>query len=142
MKLKTLLISTLMLMLVLTACNASPSAPSLGGSQWKLVSYGPADTPIAAAADVETSLVFGTDGTFSGNMGCNSFGGNFEQSGDELTTNQVISTMMACQEPRMSMESFVLPMLSGTLNVKLVGDTLTLSTTDGSKKMELTRSHP
>jgi len=140
MKMKTILFLTLAALLVMAACNASPSTPSLAGSQWKLVSYGPADTPVTAAPDVETSLVFGTDGTVSGNMGCNSFGGNYKQEGDGLTISQLISTMMACQEPRMSQETDTLTMLSGTLTVKLEGDTLTLITKDGAKKMELVRN--
>src|SRR5260221_4323279 len=91
---------------VLAACSPSgPGAASLPGTNWKLVSYGPASMPQDAAADIETHLTFGGDGTLSGSMGCNSFSGTYNvQDDSHITFGAIISTLMACADPQMAQE--------------------------------------
>jgi len=118
--------------LTLAACG---SAPSLARTTWKLVSYGSTANPTPAVPDVETSLTFGDDGQISGNIGCNSFFGGYKTKDAQITFDTLGSTMMACEEPRMQQESTVFGLLVGTLNFKIDGDTLTISSTDGASAL-------
>jgi heat shock protein HslJ len=134
----TLLIHPALLVgaLILAACSGTNS---LAGTSWTLVSYGDPSSPTAAASGVETSLVFGTDGQVSGSMGCNGFGGDYSVSGDTLTFGSIISTMMACDEPRMTQESTAFAVMNGKTTFTINGDTLTITSTDGAKVLLLTK---
>src|SRR5690242_15708549 len=87
---------------VLTACSPSgPGAAALPGTNWKLASYGPTSAPQDAAADIETHLTFGSDGTVNGTMGCNSFSGTYNvQDDSHITFGAIMSTLMACPDPQ------------------------------------------
>lgn len=113
----------------LSACAANGA--SLTGTTWKLASYGPKVAQTAAASDVDTSLVIGADGKLSGNMGCNSMGGEFTVSGDKITFKNVYATEMACDEPRMLQEGAAFKVLQGTATYKVDGDVLTVTSSDG-----------
>jgi heat shock protein HslJ len=65
--------------------------------EWELVSYGNVTNPTLAMLDVDTYIQFNADGTFNGNVGCNSFGGNYEVSEDDISFDSVFSTMMYCE---------------------------------------------
>ena len=130
----TLAIITLLVAsgLILSACTSGGASADLKGTSWTLVSYGPAENQTPAAPGVETSLIFGTDGRVSGNLGCNSFGGNYEVKNGSLVFSQTISTMMACQEPQMTQESTAFQVMTGTVSFKLEGNTLTIYDTSGA----------
>jgi heat shock protein HslJ len=110
---------------------ACASGNSLAGTSWTLVSYGDAANPTAAAAGVDTSLTFNKDGTVGGNMGCNGFGGDYSVQGETITFGNLISTMMACDEPRMSQENTTFSVMNGDVAYTIEGSTLTLTTADG-----------
>jgi len=121
---------------MLVACaTASP----LTGATWHLVSYGSASKPTPAIPDVETSLTFDDAGKVGGNVGCNSFGGEYEIRGEKITFNTLTSTLMACEEPRMQQETAVFNLLTGTLDFKVSGNTLTISSPDGSSALVLNK---
>jgi heat shock protein HslJ len=125
---------------VLTACSAGPAAASLPGTNWKLVSYGSASAPQDAAADIETHLTFGSDGTLGGNMGCNSFGGTYSvQDSGHITFGSIVSTLMACPDPQMAQEGAAFQVLKGTATYQLVGTSLTITSADGETVLVLTR---
>ena len=124
------------LALALSACAANGT--SLTGTTWKLASYGPKVAQTAAAAGVETNLTIGADGKLSGNMGCNSMGGDFTVSGDTITFKNVYATEMACAEPQMLQEGAALKVLQGSVTFKLDGDTLTVTSTDGLNVLTFT----
>ena len=113
--------------LLLSACSSATNTPELSGTNWKLVSYGPANAQTPAADGIETSLKFGADGQVSGNLGCNGFGGEYKQDGTRLTFGSMMSTMMACPEPQMSQESLSLAILYGTVEFQLDGDNLIIA---------------
>ena len=102
---------------------------SLIGS-WKLTSYGPADAQTPAVADAEAGLTFKEDGTVTGNSGCNGLGGDYTVEGDQVTFGQIVSTLMACDEPRMAQEDAVHQVLTDTAAYKIEGNTLTLTNND------------
>ena len=121
--------------LVLSAC----SSDSLAGTSWTLVSYGDPSNPTAAVSGVDTSLVFGSDGQVSGSMGCNGFGGDYQIKNGQIVFGSIISTLMACEEPRMSQETATFAVMSGTVEYSINGNILTITSADGSRVMILTK---
>ena len=137
MKRSTLLLTALfVLAVVLIAC--STSKPDITGD-WKLVSYGDAANPTPALADVDTTITF-EDRQMGGNVGCNGFGGAYELSGDEITFNGIMSTMMFCEQTS-AQEQGVLSVFSdnGALQIQLNGDSLTITSADGASVVNLAR---
>ena len=123
--------------LVLAACASAGTQAGLAGTSWKLVSYGPAGTP--AAPGIDTNLDFATDGTVNGNMGCNSFGGNFEVKNDTIVFSQVISTMMACQGPQMMQEGTAFKVMNGTVHFQISGKMMTIRAASGDSVIVLSK---
>ena len=123
--------------LILSACGSNGTSANLKGTSWTLVSYGPAGNQTPAAPGIGTSLIFGMDGQVSGNMGCNSFGGNYELTNGKIVFSQMISTMMACQEPQMTQETTSFQVMTGTVNFKLEGNTLTIYDASGAMAITL-----
>ncbi|HSB02587.1 MAG TPA: META domain-containing protein [Anaerolineales bacterium] len=128
---KKYLVILLTIVLVFSACTAKSqqSAGSLIGS-WKLTSYGPVSAPTPAVADAEAGLTFKEDGTVTGNSGCNGFGGDYTVKGDRVTFDQIVSTLMACDDPRMAQEEAVHKVLTDTATFEVEGNTLTLTNND------------
>ena len=122
---------------MLTACSGASSI-SLAGD-WTLISYGSSSNPTPAVPNTGASLTFGTDGTIGGNMGCNSFGGDYKVDGETITFGQVASTLMACDEQIMQQESAVFNMFANTATFKVEGSTLTLISADGNSVVLLSR---
>jgi len=119
------LLVLLVICLAISACTAEESSASLIGS-WKLAAYGSADAPTPAVADAEAELTFNEDGTVAGNSGCNGFGGDYTVEGDQVTFGQIVSTLMACEDPRMTQEDAVHQVLTDTATFKIESNTLTL----------------
>jgi heat shock protein HslJ len=126
-------------MILLAACSSTATPPSLSGTTWKLVSYGPLNGQVPAESGIETSLVFGSDGQASGNLGCNSFGGAFTQKDDQVTFGPLASTMMACPDPQMTQESTAFQVLTGSVKFKVDGDTLTITSSAGDIALILSK---
>jgi heat shock protein HslJ len=128
---KKYLLILFVMALAISACTAqgAGASQSLTG-EWKLTSYGPADAQTPAVADVEAGLTFNEDGTITGNSGCNGLGGNYTVDGDQIKFDQIISTLMACDDPRMVQEDAVKQVLTDTANFKIEGNTLTLTNHD------------
>ena len=128
-----LIILTLLLAsgLILSGCASQGSPVSLAGTSWKLVSYGPSGNQTPAAPGIQTNLDFGRDGTLNGNLGCNSFSGNYQVANDKIIFSQMISTMMACVGPQMTQEDIGLKIMNGTIRFALAGKLLTIYAATG-----------
>jgi heat shock protein HslJ len=128
----------LIVIVVLALAACSPVKPDLSG-EWKLVSYGNSANPTPALPDVDTSIKF-ENGQMNGNVGCNGFGGAYELSGDKITFNGIMSTMMYCDETSIQ-EQAVLSAFSDSvkLQIQLNGDTLTITSADGASVVNLAR---
>lgn len=124
---KTLLILLLM-SLFLSACGAQPSASLVG--TWKLSAYGPKETPTPAVTGAEAMITFENTGSVTGNGGCNSLGGTYKVSGDQITFSDIVSTLMACDDARMAQEGAVAKVLTGTARYEIKDKTLTLANGD------------
>ena len=124
--------------IMLSACSGGTSA-SLTGT-WELVSYGSPASPTPAAAEVDTSVIFDEDGTISGNVGCNDFGGDYKVDGNKITFGPISSTLMMCADTAVGdQETAVLKTLTETVTFVIEGDALTLTSADGSSVIVLAR---
>lgn len=74
------------------------------------------------------------DSNLSANGGCNTMGAAYSIEGDRLTTTQMSTTEMGCDEPRMQQDAWLARLL-GDVTFTLDGDTLTL--TDGTIRLTL-----
>jgi heat shock protein HslJ len=107
-----------------------PSEPvSLVGS-WKLTSYGTADALSSTLADVDANLMFNEDGTVTGTSGCNEFGGNYTVDGDQITFEEIVSTLKLCDTPLMGQEEAMTQVLTETAIYQIEGNTLTITNND------------
>jgi heat shock protein HslJ len=136
MKMKKIFLLAIAL-LILTACSSASSDIT---GDWKLVSYGDAGNPTPAIPNVDTSIKFDSNGQISGNVGCNGFGGNYEMSGNKITFNSIISTMMYCEETS-AQEQGLLSVFSDNvkLQIQMKSDTLTITSADGLSVVNLAR---
>ncbi len=128
---------TTIALFILAACS-SPN-PDIAG-EWKLISYGNSANPTPAVPDVDTFINFDLNGEIGGNVGCNSFGGNYEVSGDTIVFRSIMSTMMYCEETS-PQEQAVLGLFSDDvkLRIQINSNTLTITSTDGSSVVNLAR---
>ncbi|HEY0725016.1 MAG TPA: META domain-containing protein, partial [Pyrinomonadaceae bacterium] len=68
----------------------------LRGTEWRLVSLGPAGAEADIVAGTTVTLKFGEDGRATGSTGCNSYGGTYQIRGDNISFSRLISTRRAC----------------------------------------------
>lgn len=139
-KFVNLLIMNFILLLALAACSPAgsgsdvepevDSVTALEGSSWVLNEFGPEEGPTAVLPDTAITLTF-TDGGINGSAGCNSYFGEFTQSGSSLTFGAIGSTKMACPDPLMQQENEYLAALDTVSRFTLEGDQLTLEYEDG-----------
>ena len=121
------------LVLLLTACAGT--TPGLGtdpaalDGDWQLTTGTVDGTDLDLSAGVVTLTIDG-DG-WSGTAACNQYFATATGEGDQVTVGGVGSTEMACDEPRMTLESAYLTALQRVSTVTAVGDRLTLSSGDG-----------
>ena len=123
--------------LLLAACSGG-TANSVVGT-WRLDSYGAPGNTTPAAPDVDTSIVFKEDGKIEGNVGCNGFGGDYTVDGNTITFGPIVSTLMFCEGPVGEQETTTLNVLVETASYTLDGDTLTITSSDGSAVIVLSR---
>ena len=111
---------------VLAACS-SPSTggggtTTLPGTSWTLVEIAGSEP----AGDATPTLAFGTDGTVSGNAGCNTFNGTVTIEGDSIEFGPLATTRMAFPDPAMSVEAAYLAALDGATTWRINGSQLIL----------------
>lgn len=129
---KKYLLTLLMISLAISGCstqNTEEPAVSLIGS-WKLSSYGSASAPVPAAEGIEAGITFNEDSTVVGTSGCNGFGGNYTVEGDQVTFSEIVSTLIACEEPIMSQEEAVLGVMADSATYNIGGNTLRLTSNE------------
>lgn len=114
----------LIMIVILSACAARAS--TLTGT-WKLIAYGPAESMTPAVSDADATLTFGDDGIVGGSSGCNSMGGEYQVQENEITFNEMTSTLMACEEPLMAQESVFTQVLNGAAEYEIEDNTLAIT---------------
>jgi heat shock protein HslJ len=115
--------------LVPTQVNTDPTLGGLANKTWTLVSYGdPANpTPVVEGGQPVT-LVFSATGV-SGNGSCNSYGGSFQydSSAGTISFSQIISTLIACDQPINDQERVYFDALSKATNYVITGNQLQIT---------------
>jgi heat shock protein HslJ len=76
--------------------NLSTDQRVLTGTEWRLVSLGPAGAETDVIPGTTVTLKFGEDGRASGSTGCNSYSGTYQVRGDTVSFSRLISTRRAC----------------------------------------------
>jgi heat shock protein HslJ len=137
-KLKIHLISLFVLSGILLVACSGGTANSVVGT-WRLDSYGAPGNMTPAASDVDTSIVFKEDGRIEGNVGCNGFGGDYTVEGNTITFGPIVSTLMFCEGPVGDQETTTLNVLVETVTFVMEGDTVTITSADGSSVIVLAR---
>lgn len=115
---------------LVTAGSTETASLPLEGSRWQLSALDGVTQESIEGLSQPVNLSF-NDGTVAGFAGCNRFSGGYEIQGTQLILGNSASTMMACPEPGMSIEQSFRALFSGTLEVSLAGDQMTLSSPTG-----------
>ena len=89
--------------------------------EWQLVSYN-FQQKIAFPIDrSEITMNIHADGKLGGRSGCNVYGGSYSFEDGKLKFGDLISTMMACEEPSMQFEQHFWKTLQGASEFELSG---------------------
>ena len=121
-------------LIVMALAVLIPDHPTadLGGTEWTLVAYGPADALIPAEAPA--SITFEDNGRFYGFDGCNQFFGNYraEDGQWEIVDGELARTLAECgdNEPEGAQGTFFRTRLTDGRYTK-TADRLTLYFDDG-----------
>ena len=106
----------------LSACAGALAEGSLEGTAWKLISYG--GNPVLPGS--EPSLSF-ENGQLGGNATCNTFGGDYQITGDKIIFGELFWTLMACMdEDLMAQEQAYMQILGGDMRYEIVDGQLFL----------------
>lgn len=111
----------------------SGGAMELADTQWSLTSFVETDseTPVISGTDV--TLEFKENGQVAGSGGCNSFGGQYQVQGENISFSQVFSTEMACTNAGvMDQEYRFLQALQSASSFSLTTTGLTIRYNNGS----------
>ena len=105
-----------------------PMEERLEGTTWSLVELGGQSARAAGDNGTPTLHLDAAQKRASGNTGCNSFGGEYEMSGESLRFGPLASTRRACVDEALNrQESAFLRALDGTRTWRIVAGTLVLS---------------
>jgi heat shock protein HslJ len=113
---------------LLAACGGG-GGTLLDGTEWVLTSLD-GDTPVGGAT---FTLAF-NDGQLNGKAGCNSYFGDYDQSGNTLSFPMIGMTEMFCMDPEgvMEQESTYVGILSRVDTFSVDGSSLRMDTDDGA----------
>jgi heat shock protein HslJ len=120
----------------LVACGGSAanegevSLEQLNGVQYSSTAISEAGVPRPLASEAPITITFTEDG-ISANAGCNTLFGSVSISDNTLIVNQAIaSSMMMCEEALMNQDEWLTSVLTGSPQVFVNDDGLTLQTPD------------
>ena len=115
--------------LILLAAPVLAADGDLIGPTFVLVELG----GVPAIGEPSMTLVFSRDGSAGGSGGCNSYGGMVTIAGDSFDVANVISTLVACDEPVMTREQGFFAALETATRYHLNQGTLFLLDDVGNK---------
>lgn len=131
---RTMLLITVLLVLLLSACAGGSSAVNLDG-EWKL-------TALDGKAPLDGTQITITfkAGETSGNAGCNSYGGQYQVKDGKLTFSNLLSTLMACQDQGvMDQEQAYMQAIGQAAGFTLTDDRLQLTNANGNVILEFSK---
>ena len=107
--------------------NMSTDQRVLAGTDWRLVSLGPAGGEASLVAGTSVTLKFGEDGRASGSTGCNAYSGTYQVRGDTISFGRLASTRRACLDQNANQqEQRFLAALEAANRFRLSSDRLTI----------------
>lgn len=110
-----------------TGRNFATDQRVLTGTEWRLVSLGPAGAETNLVAGTTVTLKFGEDGRASGSTGCNSYSGTYQVRGDNVTFGRLVSTRRACLDQNANQqEQRLLSTLESANRFRLAENRLTI----------------
>ncbi|MFT3743321.1 MAG: META domain-containing protein [Pyrinomonadaceae bacterium] len=112
------------ILLVFTAIAVS--AQELPKGEWKLTAYN-FRQKIAFPIDKMNVTLNIKGSSLGGRSGCNVYGGDYAFEDNALNVGDLMSTMMACQEPAMQFERIFLDTLKNSTEFSLEDDQLTVT---------------
>ncbi|MGH2582289.1 MAG: META domain-containing protein [Anaerolineales bacterium] len=101
----------------------------LAGTSWELVSLDGNTQVGAAIGGQAVTLMFSSDTEAGGSGGCNGFGGNYQANATtgSISFSELVSTLIACEEPIMSVEIAYFEALNAAQSYSISGTQLTIS---------------
>ena len=113
----------------------APAALKLTGTEYRVTAIG--GQPVSGQRPM--TVKFGEDGRVGGFGGCNTYGGSFGETDGKITFGDIISTMMACLDPRAgAQEGALYAALKGTATFAPGTDGKVLLTAGNGTQIELT----
>lgn len=105
---------------------------TLGGlaGTWNLVSYGAPEAQQPVLPNAPITITFDVNGV-GGSSGCNTYGGAFAYNGSSLTFTNIISTLIACEEPIATQENTYITALISATAFQVNGSQLIISYPNG-----------
>jgi heat shock protein HslJ len=124
-----------------TGRNLATDQRVLTGTEWRLVSLGPAGAETDVIAGTTVTLNFGEDGRASGSTGCNSYSGTYQVRGDNLSFGRLVSTRRACLDQNANQqEQRFLSALESANRFRLSTDRLTILSDRGRSVLNFVNS--
>jgi heat shock protein HslJ len=114
------------------AVFAPYQASSLAGSWQALAINNGKQAVVSVANGTTVTAVFGTDGTLTGNDGCNNYNSTYKTDGNKITIGAVSTTRMACEQAVMDQETAYLNALANAATYTTGKGTLELRDTSGA----------
>jgi len=109
--------------------------------EWVLQSLGTKDSEVPVIDGSSVTLTLGSDGTASGSAGCNSFGGSYTITGDQISFDEIVSTLMACVDDAvMEQERQYLEALQSAGTYLVTADALTIEYNSGEGVLSFVRA--
>lgn len=108
----------------------------LQGTSWKVTGVNTGNALESSALVEKLTLDFGTDGSVSGNDGCNTFTGTYTLNGADISFSELASTKKACASDVQEVADQYVAGLAAATKSERSGDTLTLR--DDAGAMQLT----
>ncbi len=106
---------------------------SLAGTAWDVISYNNGKEAVTSVlASTTLTMEFGSDGTLSGNSGCNTYNGTYSVTGDQIKIGTLATTRMACEQDIMDQETQFLAALESAATYSLSGTGIELRKSDGA----------
>lgn len=124
-----------------TTRDLSTDQRVLTGTEWRLVSIGPAGSEAGLVAGTTVTLKFGEDGRASGSTGCNSYGGTYQVRGDNISFGRLVSTRRACLDQNANQqEQRFLSALEAANRFRLSSNRLTILSDRGRNALNFVNS--
>jgi heat shock protein HslJ len=131
MKMKAVLMLSLILMEMGTAIAWAGQSPVLEDMPWKMASYlDSKGQTVTAFPIIEVTATF-QGGRISGKDGCNQYGAAYKLSGNALTIKPGMSTMMACEQKIMEQAQNYLSALSSSATYQIADKQLKIIKSNG-----------